>query len=202
VHTSSDHHLIRPTVLQHIPTTDLARTVLDLAGVLQPAALDEVVDQIINRRGDAWDDVLATYVRHARRGRPGIEAIRGQLDRRAGATRAPESPLERRFLSLLRAAGLPEPQPQVDIFDGDELVMRADFGFRDFRLGYELDSVQHHLNTAAFQADRRKRNRARRLGWLIPEYTHEMLVSTPTAVCEDYLGSLISRGYPVDGRLR
>ena len=57
---------------------------------------------------------------------------------------APESPLERRFLRLLRAAGLPEPEVQYPIRDGERLVARVDFAYPEIRLAMEVDGYRWH----------------------------------------------------------
>ena len=82
-----------------------------------------------------------------------------------------ESPLERRFLDLLIAAGLPLPEAQVDVVDAGVLVTRVDFGCRRPKIAMELDGRRVHLTPAGFEADRAKRNHLQLLGWRLLVFT-------------------------------
>jgi very-short-patch-repair endonuclease len=108
-------------------------------------ALDEalVVLEIVRR--DELDDVLERAGR--RRGR---RVFREVLAARGGAMLT-ESEAERRFLGLIRKAGLPLPETQVP-FDG----FRIDFLWRDVGVVFEVDGYRYHSSRSAFNRGRRK----------------------------------------------
>jgi very-short-patch-repair endonuclease len=137
------------TIRQGLPVTSPARTALDLstcvpAGVLE-RALDEalVVLEIVRR--DELEDALERAGR-----RRGTGVFREVLAERAGGTLT-ESEAERRFLKMIRKAGLPLPETQVP-FEG----FRLDFLWRDVGVVFEVDGHRYHSSRSAFNRGRRK----------------------------------------------
>jgi hypothetical protein len=194
VHESTDLHLIEPVRKDGIPATPVARTILDL-GAVAALAVDEAARDAVARRLTTWPELLSTLVSHSRKGRRGCGPLRAVLDEHYGDQT--ESNLERRFLRLLRAANLPVPDEQVEVYDDDGFVMRLDFAYQAHEIAIELDSVQHHLTADAFQLDRRKRNRLRLAGWLLLEFTSDDVRRRPTLVCESVAGALAATGAPI-----
>ncbi|MEJ7817729.1 MAG: DUF559 domain-containing protein [Thermoleophilaceae bacterium] len=117
--------------------TSPARTLLDLAAILAPRALERALDEAhyLNRVSAR---VLAETL-DRNRGRRGATALRRVLaDHELGSTRT-ETALEERFLMLVRTAGLPEPRCQVWI--GRH---RVDFLWPAQRLIVETDGEKAH----------------------------------------------------------
>ncbi|MGI8684353.1 MAG: hypothetical protein ACR2MO_04560 [Acidimicrobiales bacterium] len=104
------HHC---TVHQGIPLTTLARTVVDLGGILHPARVEVVVHAAV-RLGVPWAALGAMVAELSSTGRPGVGVVRRLVEDNAG-TRPMESGLEVTFLRLLTGAGLPSPRRQVDL---------------------------------------------------------------------------------------
>jgi hypothetical protein len=182
LHESTDLHLVRPTVIDSIPVTPVARTVLDLGAVV-PFIVEGATRDAVARRLTSWPELFATLVRHSRRGRRGCGPLRAVLDEHYGDKA--ESNLERRFLRLVRAAGLPEPEQQVDAFDDSGFIMRIDFAYPELKIAIEIDSVLFHATDAAFEDDPVKRNRLGLAGWLVLSFTSRRMTLHPTGVCED-----------------
>jgi hypothetical protein len=176
VHQSTDLALVTPVTVDGIPTTPVARTLLDLGAVARHAVEAATLDAV-SRRLTTWSALLAELVRHSRKGRRGCGPLRVVLDQHFGDQA--ESQLERRFLRLIHAAGLPAPAQQVPIHDEHGFVMIADAAWVELKVAVELDSVRYHATAAAFEADRIKRNRARAAGWLLLEYTNRAARSSP-----------------------
>jgi very-short-patch-repair endonuclease len=72
------------------------------------------------------------------------------LERRTHAT-ITQSWAERRFLELIRKAGLPEPETQVSLAG-----FKVDFLWRKERVVFEIDGYRFHTSRSAFDRDRRK----------------------------------------------
>jgi hypothetical protein len=190
VHESRDLGLIRPETVDGVPTTPPERTLLDL-GAVAPAVVEAATLDAIDRRVTSWDRLLEVFVQHARPGRDGAGPLRAVLDRHYGDQAG--SHLERQFLSLILAAGLPRPEQQVPVYDGRGLVMVLDFAFTSVRVAVELDGLRFHANARAYEADARKRNRLKLLGWLLLVFTSRRIRDDPVGVCEEVAAAVRQR---------
>jgi very-short-patch-repair endonuclease len=95
------------------------------------------------------------------------------------------SDLERYFLRLCRRYGLPVPEVNVKI-DG----MTVDFLWRSRRLVVETDSYVTHGGTIAFEDDRKRDLRLRRLGYSVHRFSERQLEVESAAVIEDVVRGL------------
>lgn len=167
VHHTRPLHPEDVTLVEGIPTTSVARTLLDLAEVASFTHLGYAFEEAERRR--ILD--LAAIERVCRRnpGRRGLKPLTALVRQ---ATPAPDSrsKLERRFLSLCREAGVPEPALNVDAggFDCDA-VWYAQL------LVIEIDGEAVHRTRAAFERDRRKDAALVLAGWRVVRITEERL---------------------------
>lgn len=95
------------------------------------------------------------------------------------------SDLEGDFLELWRKSGLPSPEVNAPI-DG----MTVDFLWREQRLVAEADSYATHGGTVAFEDDRERELRLRRLGYSVHRFSERQLGLEPAAVVEDVASAL------------
>lgn len=95
------------------------------------------------------------------------------------------SDLERRFLRLCRHYGLPLPGVNV-LIDG----MTVDFLWRDARLIVETDSYATHGGTVAFEDDKARDLRLRRLGYSVHRFSERQLKTEPAALAADVAAAL------------
>ncbi|HET8975041.1 MAG TPA: type IV toxin-antitoxin system AbiEi family antitoxin domain-containing protein [Solirubrobacterales bacterium] len=158
---------------ERIPVTSPARTLIDLATRLAPRQLEAAVNA-----ADKLDLVDPERLRAAvtqRAGMDGVPALRALLDGRT--FRLTDSELERRFLRLVRAAGLPEPRT------GRRLNgYRVDFHWPDLGLVVETDGLRYH-RTPAQQARDRERDQAHAAAGLTPlRFTHAQVARQPGRV--------------------
>src|SRR4051794_19612793 len=142
-------HLVRlradeMTVHRRIPVTTPARTLLDLAALLDEHQLARAAERAEALRLTSPTSLEALAARY--RGRPGVPAL-GRIAPNVAATTT-RSELERRFLTLLDAERLPRPLVNVPI-EGAE----ADFAWPARRLVVELDGYETHGTRAAFERD-------------------------------------------------
>jgi very-short-patch-repair endonuclease len=97
-----------------------------------------------------------------------------EIHRPAAFTR---SGLERRFLNLVRGAGLPQPSTNIFV-EGYEL----DAYWADRRFAVELDTYDYHGSPAAFEADRIRQESLKLVGIEMTRVTGPRLDREPTAV--------------------
>ena len=119
------------------------------------------------------------------RGQSGVGRLRALLDRRT--FRLTDSELERRFLALVRRAGLPLPRTRQWV-NG----YRVDFLWPELGLVVETDGLRYH-RTPAQQARDRVRDQAHTAAGLTTlRFTHWQVRFEPEQVCET-LASVIAR---------
>ena len=92
------------------------------------------------------------------------------------------SDLERRFLALVRSAGLPRPTCQrVFRRDGTTLA-RVDFSFEPSPVIVEVSGRRGHSSDAERARDAQRRNELQHLGFVVLEFTNEQVRRQPEAV--------------------
>ena len=172
LHHSSQMHLADATVIDGIPVTGMARTLLDLASVVPPRLLESAIDDALRRRLVTWPELYETLLRHAVRGRRGCRAMRRLLAERYGDDDVPLSNWSRDMARRLVDHGLPAPVLEHRIVDErGELMAQVDLAYPAQRVVIELQSKRWHLNHRNFDADPARWNRLTVLGWrssLIP----------------------------------
>ncbi len=136
------------TVLDGVPITTPARTLVDVAALLGARELEAAVARA-ERDGLVTREELAALVDRGRR-RAGSVALRAVLDAQGGPALT-RSAAEERLLALVRQAGLPAPEANVSIGRYE-----VDFLWRPAGLAVEVDGFRYHASRAAFEGDRRK----------------------------------------------
>ncbi|HET8975316.1 MAG TPA: DUF559 domain-containing protein [Solirubrobacterales bacterium] len=160
-------------VCDRIPVTSPARTLIDLATRLQPDRLEAAVNEADRRDLVNPECLRAALDRHPRV--RGVAALRRLLDRRTFVLT--DSALERRFLPLVRRAGLPRPETGVRL-NG----YKVDFHWPGLGLVVETDGLRYH-RTPAQQARDRVRNHAHaRAGLTSLRFTHAQVRHEPEGV--------------------
>lgn len=172
------------TWLDGIPSTRVARTLVDLAGVVHPSRFERAVDNCLSARSISVEALAATMDELARPGRPGIAILRRLLDDRGAGYVAPASALEARFRRLVRAAGLPAPDFERNVGDDARWIGRADGLYRDILVLVELDSRRHHMSKLDFEADRERDNRRVAAGWRPLRFTWHDVTARPDEVID------------------
>jgi hypothetical protein len=139
------------TVDDGIPVTTVARTLLDLAAILDRHRLAQAVgrsEQRLLTDSPSLPDLIERHP-HIR----GVANLRAVLaDRRLGIDVA-ESELEVEFAAFLAERGLPIPELNVWVAVGDRWY-RLDCLWREARLAVELDSRKHHSDWESAESDR------------------------------------------------
>jgi very-short-patch-repair endonuclease len=167
VHTS---RLTAPedrAVLDGIPVTSLARTIIDLAEVLSDRRFAGAVHEAEVRGLFDLSAVEAALARvPGRRGRPRVHRV---LALYQPADHELDSDNERRLLELCRRAGLPEPRPALIG------PYRVDFYWADVGIVIEVDGTAVHFTRRAFHEDRDRDRALATRGLLSLRVTEEAL---------------------------
>jgi very-short-patch-repair endonuclease len=146
-----------------IPVTSVVRTLIDVAGRLDRAALERTVNEADRLGLIDPEALLDDLVLHP--GKRGVRPLRDLLGERA--FRLTDSELERRFLRLVADAGLPVPLTQQRL-NG----FRVDFFWPDWRLVVETDGLRYH-RTASQQTKDHRRDQAHLAAGFTPlRFTH------------------------------
>ncbi len=164
------------TLVDGIPTTTPARTLLDLSAHLRPAALEDVVQRAIRLHRFDLLGVRRCLGEHPRQpGAPRLKQLLQELtERDAAHTR---SDLERRFLQLIADHDLPRPAANARV-EG----LEVDFLWKGPRVIAETDGYAFHASRAAFEADRLRDQRLAVAGYTVVRLTHRQLTHAPEAV--------------------
>ena len=196
IHRSSRFFPDNYVVIDSIPTTDIARTLFDLAGCLPFGRAERAIDASLARRLVKADELGAVFERLARRGRLGSASMRVLLEERgvSGYT-APESELERRFLNLLKQLDFPTPELQVSLGGAFNLIGRVDVFFREARLVVELDGIEFHGELADRRDDAKRDAALIAAGFRVARFTWNDVVGHPRYV-EDRLKVLLESPKP------
>ena len=179
VHRSTTLQPADITTIDGIPCTSLARTLLDLAEVIDRQGVERAVSQaevlcIFDLR--EVEDVLSRAT-----GRHGAGVLRSVLAEYDGPTLT-EKELEARFLALCRAASLPKPEVNAWITLDDGIAYKIDFLWRAERLAVETDGWETHRTRQAFENDRRRDRRLRLAGLDVVRFTWRDVEREPDEV--------------------
>jgi very-short-patch-repair endonuclease/predicted transcriptional regulator of viral defense system len=161
-----------------IPCTALARTLVDLAAVVDRHALERALDRAEELR--IFD--LASLRAQIRRmsGQRGTGALAAAL-----AAYDPDltrSAAERRLLALVRRGRLPQPEVNAWLALPDGSGYRPDLLWRAERLIVEVDGRSHHARRRAFEHDRQRDRRLALLGFETRRYAAREVADDGPAV--------------------
>jgi very-short-patch-repair endonuclease len=162
-----------------ITCTALARTLLDLAEVVDRCGIERAIEQAeVLRVFDlrAVENVLDRS--NGRRGAAVLRAVLGDLAEPA-LTR---SDAEERFLALCQATALTRPEVNAELVVDEGPAIVVDFLWRSQRLAIETDAYGTHGNRQAFERDRRRDQRLRLAGYDPVRFTRRQILSQPTRV--------------------
>jgi hypothetical protein len=167
------------TIVGSIPVTTIARSMLDLAAVVDQRAVERVVGEAVDRGVfDLWTitDQLERNPKH-----PGAPNLRAALrPERAGLT---DSGLEELFVAIWWPTGLPRPQTRFHIDPGDGgALIRADFAWPDAKFDLETDGSRYHAPDRRRRNDYRRDQRLKRALWDVLRVGDDQLNGAPDDV--------------------
>jgi hypothetical protein len=180
VHTTKTLNPIDRVIIDGFACTSATRTVIDLARLrVSRYELEAAIDSAV-RMGVSSPTALTHRLQSLRGpGRWGCRLLDRLLIDSGGHTM-----LERRFLSLVRRAGLPRPTPQVIHRRDGRAIARVDFLFEDVGVVVEVSGRKGHSSPAERARDAQRRNELQELGRLVYEYTWEHVTERADWVAE------------------
>ena len=177
VHQSTDLDRSTPQLVRGIPTTDPARTLLDLGRYIGPGPLRRAIEQA--RRDDlvTWASLIECLAAHARRGRHGIRRLRQVISADMDLAEVTDTDSELIALSLLRERGI-QPTLHHRVFSDREMIAEIDLAFPDRLVALEIDGTVH-LDPAVRRNDDARDHALRRRGWTVRRIWWEIPVRQP-----------------------
>lgn len=171
-----------PFTVDTLPVTRLARTLVDLAGELSVAALEQTLDaaHLRCRSLQGWleEEVEGLKPKHT----PGLSALLELLKLRRGVST--ESPLETRIRRRLRERGIEEDQLQHEVRDAQGVIMRVDFAWGAEKVALHGDGYRWHADRKQFDRDHEQRGRLAAADWT------SLSVTWTTVERDDWLDQL------------
>jgi REase_MTES_1575 len=159
-----------------IPTTTVARTLLDLSPHLRPRAMEDAIAQA--NRLDLFDLLAVRRCLDEHPRQHGAPALRRLLDALEGVGTADvRSLLEVLVLQLCDDYGLPEP-----IANATAEGILVDFFWPTKRLMVEADSYTYHSMPSAFERDRERDQHLTLAGYTVVRFTYTQVTRQPALV--------------------
>jgi very-short-patch-repair endonuclease len=178
VHTTTRLDPIDHVVVDGFRTTSATRTIYDLAlARSHPRRLEAAIDSAVRLQLSAPEVILRRLAGLRGSGRWGCLRVEDLLTDAGGHTM-----LERRFLELVRRAGLPRPRTQVVFRAGGRHVARVDFLFDDAGAVVEVSGQKGHSSPSERLRDAQRRNELQDLGLRVFEYTYAEVTEQPLMV--------------------
>lgn len=179
IHRPRDLLDLAPVRRANIPTTNILRTLCDL-GALDPAVVPGAVGHVVTTGMASPVALWRAIVRHSRRGRPGVPALRTALAEWVLDGKPVDSVLEPAMHELLARYRLPpaEFHPLICGFE-------VDFRIIESPIVLECDGwTTHGLDRAQFEKDRTRDVELAAAGYIVLRFTYRGLVRRPGTEAE------------------
>ncbi len=160
------------TVHDGIPATTVARTLLDLATVVDQRQVERAINEAEVLH--LWGEVSLAALLKRYPGRAGTGSVRAALRARQDGPTLTRNDLEERFLRLVRNASLPSPEVNATLVLNGR-TFEIDFLWREQRLAVEVDGHDAHGTRAAFEQDRERDRILSAAGWRPARFTWRQL---------------------------
>ena len=178
VHSTNDLPTIDRVTIDGLRCTSATRTIIDLARARIPKVrLEAAIDSAVRIGSDGPIVVGDPPGRAAGPGRWGAPRLDDLLLDSGGHTI-----LERRFLQLMRKAGLPKPRTQVVHQRDGRTFARVDFLFDDHGVVVEVSGRRGHASDAERARDAQRRNELQDIGLKVYEYTFRQITRDSSSV--------------------
>jgi len=144
------------------PATAPAWTAVEVARSLRRPRALATLDVALRSRACSRAEMWRAAVQQA--GRRGIVAVRDLIPLADGRA---ESPMESETRLAMIDGGLPIPELQYEILDGNGELRRVDFAWPNQRVAVEYDGLDWHSGSDAMRRDRRRTAALLDVGWVV-----------------------------------
>jgi very-short-patch-repair endonuclease len=175
IHTTVYLPLFDQTEIDGVPVVRPTRTIIDLARIIDRAQLSAALDAAI-RDGMTSEEALHRRIARLRgHGRFGIGALIDVLEGNE-VSRGGHSFLEREFLRLLAAHGLPRPTCQQVLGRAGDRLVRVDFRFPGTSVVVEVMGYRYHRTKQQLARDAERMNALLAQGMQPYQFTYEQVM--------------------------
>ena len=182
-HETKRLHRADTAIVDGIPVTSAARTLIDCAAIWPPLVLEEALDEAIRRHLTSLSRLRWRLRALCGSGRSGSTSLRLLVEARAAREPTLGSVLERRVLRLFDRAKLPRPKCQYEIRERGRLLARVDFAYPDALLAIEADGYRYHSGRVHWQQDLTRRNALTARGWRVIHVTADDVAIRGDEIC-------------------
>jgi hypothetical protein len=184
VHTTTRLDLIDRCTIGDVRSLSGVRTLLDLARAETVEQLTIAFDSGL--RDGKFNESLAhrRIVEMRSSGRFGIPKLLDVIEG-VEAIRGGHSWLEREYLRIIDAAGLPLPDTQQVLTRAQDRLVRVDFRFPGTQVVVEVLGYRYHRSTEQLRRDAARMNALIAEGLLPYQFPYEQIVSEPDQVVEE-----------------
>jgi hypothetical protein len=182
-----------------VAVTSPARTLVDLAGVVDEETLQRVVEHAFRRRLASIGELRRVLQWMPARGKTGTGTM-GQLLERGIWNADAQSELERQALAMFRGFGLPTPKCQYMVIEGDHSLGTVDFAWPRAKVIVEAEGFQFHSGREAWERDIARYNALVFHGWKLMRLTQADLQDEAEAFAKA-LANCLGRGFKRPQRL-
>ena len=170
LHTSeiAPHDLARMGCLV---ITRPARTIIDVASVIEVDVLEWMMDDAIRRGATSIAKLHRSLSALGTKGRRGPAVVKGLLEGRDPGAAPTESLLEVKALRVIKAGGFTAPTRQFPVRDGANVRRRIDLAYPAGKIAIECDGFKFHSGRTAWQGDRDRQNFLTGSGWRVLRFT-------------------------------
>ncbi|MEY2426881.1 MAG: hypothetical protein QOI61_2453 [Actinomycetota bacterium] len=184
IRTSTDLDRCSIVTLHGIPTTDPARTLLDIGRFVGSTVLTKTVAKARKKDLVDWHGIAVCLAAHARKGRHGVKNLREVVAAGAVNDGISDTDSELIALTLLREHGFEEPTLQHRLYDSfGQVIAEMDIAYVGKRIDFEIDGPIHLLPEVIAKDDARD-HLVHGLGWTVRRIWYEIPVHEPRKFIE------------------
>lgn len=178
IHRTLAFDLADRTTFEGLAVTTPARTIIDLASVVSSARLAACIDSALRDGLVSEDHLHRRIVALRSQGRYGLPVL-AEVVAGFEVTRGGHSWLEREYLRLIAAAGLPRPVTQQVLSRAGDRLVRVDCHFVGTAVVVELLGYRFHRTRSQMERDAKRANALLRDGYRPYQFTYGQVVSEP-----------------------
>lgn len=175
IRRSRDLHLANPGVVDGIPVTGLARSLLDASVGRGPDEVVARIDACRRHTSLAIGALVEVLEQHRRKGRPGVAVFQAAL--LALRAEVADSEFERLVVRDLVAAGLPDPRLHHVVCLPGRTPIELDIDWAGLLVDVELDGRDHADRVRTMRRDRARDRALQAIGYVVARYTWDDYVT-------------------------